>query len=103
MPISPWQQGATLRTASFTIQDDSKVAVNLTGATLQLIFRSRKTQEDFIGAGTWNITDAVNGKASYQWVASDVATPDNYYLIIVVTNSNGVAKSDYINFILQPV
>jgi hypothetical protein len=89
MAISPWSCGATLPVWQATFTDDSGNALNLTGATLSLIIHNTQTQEDVAGAGTWTITNATSGQATYAWAAADSAEPGIYSLSVRITFSGG--------------
>ena len=43
-----------------------------------------------VGAGTWTITDAVNGIAVYHWVAADVGTVGLFQIQASVPFPDGI-------------
>ena len=97
MSISPWYTGQTLPALAITLLDDDNAPVNLTGATLALLIESESTTgstNEPVGAGTWTITNATAGQATYAWAAADVATAGQYQLRVVVTLPNGTVKTD---------
>jgi hypothetical protein len=77
-----------------TFVDDGNAAINLTGATLTLIIHNTQTNTDATGAGSWTITNAAGGLATYAWAAADSATSGTYLLYIKATYSGGVSICD---------
>lgn len=94
MAISPWPSGATLPVWAVTITDDTGAAVNLTNATITLLIRNVNNTSGVSGAGTWTITNATAGQATYSWAAADSANVGSYMLTVIITFSNGVIKTD---------
>ena len=89
MALSPWQCGATLPVMPFQFQGDSGVATNLTGATLSLTIHNTQTGADVAGVGTWTITNATAGQATYTFAAADSEVAGLYDLYIIATYSAG--------------
>jgi hypothetical protein len=94
MGISPWYSGATLPQWQVTLVDDAGDPLNLTGATLSLLIYNTETGVETTGAGTWNITNASAGQATYAWSATDSAVPGKYALRIKATYAGGFECSD---------
>src|SRR6184192_513110 len=66
-----------------TLTDDSGAAVNPTGCTsnsFTLTMLNQNTGLSQQGVGVWTVTDAVNGKASYQWTSADMATAGPWWI-----------------------
>jgi hypothetical protein len=95
--------GATLPVMALTLTDDTGAAINLTGATLSLIIHNTQTQEDVAGAGTWAITNAAAGQATYTWASGDTATAGSFLLYVKATYSGGVAIADPIKWMVNAV
>lgn len=62
--------------------------IDLTGVNpddgFALIMQNTRTLEFQHGIGAWTITDAVNGKASYQWTSGDLAEPARFLVYVTV-------------------
>lgn len=60
-------------------------AVDLTGATnLALSLQDKATSNVYPGSGTWTITSAASGKASYQWSERDVSVTGRFLIGVTV-------------------
>lgn len=92
MAISPMYVGQTGPVMQASIKTDDGTAAALTGAIFALTIHNTRTNTDSIGAGTWTVTDTVNGIARYAWAVSDTAVAGAYSLIISYT----VAGATYI-------
>lgn len=103
MAVSPFYCGQTLPVMSLTLTDDTGAAINLTGAALSLIIHNTQTQEDVAGAGTWDITNATAGQATYTWASADSSVAGNFTLYIKATYAGGVAIADPINWQVLPL
>lgn len=101
MSIQPWYTGQTLPAMEPTFEDDNGNAINLTGATITLKFRNQQTNQDQVGAGTWNILSATGGIAQYSWASADVATAGSYLIYVDVTYSGGKRTFDPVPFIIS--
>ena len=95
------QQGATLPAFQPTFTDDTGTAINLTGGTLALKLRNLSTLVETNGAGSWTVTNALQGKASYAWAAADTQTKGQFVILVSVTYAGGVMKFDPIALTIQ--
>lgn len=59
-------------------------AEDLTGATITMIMEDAEGNSK-TAAGTWTITNAANGQASYSYASTDVNTAGNWTLYITIT------------------
>ena len=103
MAISPFYVSQTLPIMALTLTDDTGAAINLTGATLSLTIHNTQTQEDVAGAGTWAITNATAGQATYTWASADTQTAGQFMLYVRITYSGGVAVADPISWQVNAV
>ena len=77
MGITPWVVGQTRPSWAFTWLDDSKTAINLSGATVTLRF-SLYGGSGYAMQGTVTVTGAAAGQFTYVPNANDFAAPGNY-------------------------
>lgn len=99
MGITPFEHGATLPVWEVTVQDDTGVAINLTGATISLVIVNTLTGVQLTGAGSWTITNAAAGQATYYWAAADTAVPGSYKLLVSITLAPGsILKPDPVSW-----
>lgn len=98
MAISPMYVGQTGPTMQASIKTDDGTAALLSGAVLMLTIHNTRTNTDSIGAGTWTITDSVNGIAHYAWAAADTAVAGAYALIISYTLNGATYICDPIDW-----
>ena len=90
MGISPWCVGQTRPTWAFTWLDDSKNAINLTGATVVLRFCPAATlSEGYTPTGVVTITNAAAGQFTYAPAVGDFAAAGNYDVQAKATFGDG--------------
>jgi hypothetical protein len=83
---SPIYIGDTLVPLSVQFLHKDGTAVSLSGATISMKMESQDNPLTVKNCtGTWFIDDATNGKAHYQWQASDVATVGMWMLYAKIT------------------
>lgn len=103
MAISPMWVGQTLPVWSVVLVDSNGVPVNLTGATLNtLITNTQSGGQTFTGAGSWLITNAAAGLATYSWAATDTEAPGQYSLQVIATFSGGIREWQPVPWLLKP-
>lgn len=68
-------------------------AVDLTGATITMIMVDAEGNTK-TAAGTWIITNAANGQASYSYASTDVAVAGNWTLYITITINSKPVHAD---------
>lgn len=70
-----------------TLTDDSGAAINLTGCTsnsFTLTMLNPTTNQAQQGVGSWTVTNATGGQASYQWTTNDLATAGVWWVYTTV-------------------
>lgn len=76
-------------------QLDGGQPLNITGASLQLIFDpvpgSPPSNVRYVGTGTFTVTNAQGGLANYTTVAADTAGGTGYWLVYAVATFPGPA------------
>lgn len=100
MAISPWQKGATGPAWAVTFPrppaayGDTPGPFDLTdngGITLTFI-DNRRGEDDpnysRVGGGSWHVTDAVNGLATYTPILTDVDTEGDFSIIVSVVGAD---------------
>ncbi len=95
MSISPWPLGQLLPVWTVTFQDDSGVALDLTGASLTLQIRNRSSGAVTSGAGSFVITSASTGVATYSPASADVATAGEFEVRGIATIGGKETISDW--------
>lgn len=85
--IGPYVTGEIPPPLEYTFLDANGVAINLTGFAVRFQ-RAEVAGGIFVNPVTVNgvLTDAVNGKVTYTWVAADFATPGQYAGMFFVGN-----------------
>ena len=102
--FSPMYVGDTQKPFAPVFAQNDKSPFNLAGASF-----SMKMQEIYLGLikvcdpTQWTIDDAANGKAHYQWQASDVNTPGNWQLYTTITIAGSPVHGDVKELIILPV
>jgi hypothetical protein len=71
-----------------TLRDAEGVAVNLTGATVDLIMAAATTGTVKVNTAA-TLTDAANGIVTYNWLAADTSTAGDFNAEFEVTYSGG--------------
>jgi hypothetical protein len=94
MSISPMTQGSTLPALQVTFTSDAGTAIDLTNGTIALALVNLASNSSTAGTGTWSVTNALQGKATYAWSLTDLATKGYYHVIITITWASGVMKFD---------
>lgn len=94
---SPVYQGDTGAPFNPVFTHLDGTAVNLTGAALTMKMQGVSAGESgtvIICTGTWTITDATNGKASYAYTSTDVATIGVWQMYITITIAGKPVHAD---------
>ncbi len=94
-PIYQGDTGAPFNPVFTHIGDGT--AVNLTGATISMKMQGVSAGESgtvITCTGTWTITDATNGKASYAYTSTDVATIGVWLMYITITIAGKPVHAD---------
>jgi hypothetical protein len=100
MGISPMYVGQRLPTMTLTINKDTGSAQDLTGASLSSILHNTNTGQDTAMTGTWTVTNATSGIATYAWTAADTATPGSYTIIVSAAIGGLPLTGDPIPFLI---
>jgi hypothetical protein len=96
MAISPWYAGQTLPVWAVTWS-----TMNLTGATLAVIFQNLSTNVVTTGGGLFTITAGFYGQFTYAPISTDLASAGTYAVQFSATFSNGtLGYSDPTNVIV---
>lgn len=95
MAISPWAVGQLLPVWTVTFTDDSGATLNLTGATLTLQIRNKSSGAVTSGAGSFVVTSASTGLATYSPDAADVAAAGEYEVRGVATIGGKEVMTDW--------
>lgn len=105
MAISPFYVGQTNPPLSLSFKDDSGSAINLTSVTLSLLIRNTQWQTpDIVGGGSFTITNAAAGLATYQWVTADTQLASDYFqLLFKAVNGSAVTYFDPVPFQIKPI
>lgn len=84
--IGPYVVGEIPPPLEYTFLDANGVAINLTGFTVR--FQRAEIDGGFANAVTVNgaLSDAVNGKVTYSWIAADFSYPGRYGGMFFVGN-----------------
>lgn len=84
--IGPYVVGEIPPPLEYTFLDANGVAINLTGFTVR--FQRAEIDGGFANAVTVNgaLSDAVNGKVTYSWIATDFSYPGRYGGMFFVGN-----------------
>lgn len=106
MSYSPITQGEILTFPCTFIQDDG-TPLNLTGASLQLIVDpvpgSPPQNTRFVGAGSFAVTNAAGGLASYTNAAGDTSNPGYWIMTAVATYPGSQPRySDPLQLLIRP-
>ena len=102
MGISPWQIGQTRPTWSITWLDDSKTAINLTGASVVMRI-SLYGGVGYTGTGTLIVTGPTLGQFTYLPALADFPTAGNYTVETRATYGDGtVLYSDPLFLVVNP-
>lgn len=90
--IGPYVVGEIPAPLEYQFLDYSGNPINLTGYTAKFQWGERGNTAPFVNVVTANaiVTDAVNGKVTYTWIASDFAAPGPYAGMMWV--GNGVQR-----------
>ncbi len=86
------KQDDTAPVFQYTVLDEDKVAINLTGATVTFYMQD-ENGIDVITAGTVTITDAANGLVEYQWLAADSDVSGIFSAEFVITFGGGTIRT----------
>lgn len=85
--VTPRYSGAISPAYNVVLSDDNG-PLNLTGCTPSsftlTLWDINNPANVIAGSGTWAVTDAVNGKAAYQWNSTDLTTPSVYHAFVTV-------------------
>jgi hypothetical protein len=88
--ITPLYTRSTHQPIAGQFLDDNDNPVDITGATITVMFRSHTgTPAPFQGAGQVHITNAPQGQFTYAFSAGDIATPGFYDLQAMATWGDG--------------
>src|SRR5262245_15613713 len=98
--ISPRYQGFTNPPYPFVFKDDTGKVIDLNGVNTTLNFSLMMqdiARSDFviIGSGIWEITDASNGKATYNWFSGDLSIIGTYRLYVSVQLPGGTSSTPF--------
>lgn len=96
--VSPRYTTATSPAYTVVLNDDNG-PITLTGCTsssFTLTLWDIASNNVIKGAGTWSVTNATSGKASYQWTSGDLATPGTYraYTTVKLPSESGTRAFD---------
>lgn len=88
--IGPYVVGEIPPPLEYTFLDSNGVAINLTGYSVR--FQRAEMLNVFANAVTMNanLTDAVNGKVTYNWTAADFPYPGKFVGMFFV--GNGISR-----------
>lgn len=86
-------QGGLRPGQQLTWVDASGVAVDLTGAILHGVIRSRATGSARVIAGTLSVTDAMGGVFTWEYAAADVADAGLFDVQFVASYSSGLTPA----------
>lgn len=94
--FSPRYVGDLSRPLLVTFVDHEGNADPLTGAT-NLLLQLQNTANGAVtnGTGTWTITNAAEGQATYAWAVADVAQAGTFLLQVSAMMPDGPAHWDY--------
>lgn len=95
MSFTPMYTGQTDPPALWTLLDDTKKPVNLTGYTMiAILIAEQRNPANTRTGGIPTITDAVNGVVTYQWLDSDTSQAGFFFVYIRATN-NSTSKTRF--------
>lgn len=98
--IGPYVVGEIPIPLEYQFLDSAGNPINLTGFTAKFQRGERGMTSPFLNAVTVNavVTDAINGKVTYTWVAGDFASPGPYAGMFFVGNGTNRYASWQINW-----
>jgi len=86
------KQDDTAPVLQYTVLDENKVAIDLTGATVTFYMQDLNGIT-IINAGSVTITDAANGVVEYQFLAADSDVSGHFHGEFVITFSGGTIRT----------
>ncbi len=86
------KQDDTAPVLQYTVLDEDKVAIDLTGSTVTFYMQDENGIEVISGAVV-TITDASNGVVEYSWIAADSDVAGIFFAEFVIVFSGGTIRT----------